>query len=230
MSADRALALLERAGASDEPLLVPLDLDAATLREQAREGTLPAILRGLVRAPAKARREQRSLASRLAGVAEEERAGLVLEIVRSQIAVVLGHGSAEEIEPDRAFQDLGFDSLTAVELRNRLGAATGLRLAPTLAFDYPSPAALAGYLAGQVGDGGASGEEEVDRALAGLEEKLELVGKDPRASERVSERLRAALAVLAGSAEPEAGTGGESLASMSNDEVFALIDEELSDD
>ena len=66
--------------------------------------------------------------------------------MRSHIATVLGSTSPEAIDPDRAFQELGFDSLTAVEMRNRLKAATGLALSPTLIFDYPNSAALAGYI------------------------------------------------------------------------------------
>jgi pimaricinolide synthase PimS1 len=216
------------------PLVVPAEFDATGLRAQARDGTLPAVLRGLVRAPRRRADERGSFAARLAATPREQRPALVLELVRGHVAAVLGHGSAADVDADRAFLDLGFDSLAAVELRNRLGTATGLRLQPTLAFDFPSPAALAAHLAAEAASGGSgkSPEAEIEAALAGLEEKLTLLGPDGGARERVGMRLRAALADLS-AATGEAGeaeAGAEDIASMSHDEVFALIDEEIGSD
>src|SRR5439155_22674884 len=96
------------------------------LRAQAAAGLLPDVLSGLVRIPPRTAQGP-SLAQRLAGVAPEQRPLVVLDMVRSHIAAVLG-GSKDRIDPEKALQELGFDSLTAVELRNRLTAATGLRL------------------------------------------------------------------------------------------------------
>jgi acyl transferase domain-containing protein/acyl carrier protein len=232
MQPARALELFDRALDSDEPLLVSTGLDdASSLRARARDGVLPRAMRDLVRARSSLSRQQRSLAERLQGVPRDERPGLVLEVVRTQIAAVLGYGSAEEVEADRAFLDLGLDSLGAVELRNRLSAASGLRLPPTLAFDYPSPTALAAHLVSVITDGGGkSHEAEIDGVLADLKEKLDAVGDERGIRERVGMRLRAALAELSPNDAEGAEKADEDVASMSHDEVFALIDEELGDE
>src|SRR6202011_4324433 len=79
----------------------------------------------------------------LEGLPEDEQHAVLLDLVRSHIATVLGNTTPEAIDADKAFQELGFDSLTAVEMRNRLKSATGLSLSPTLIFDYPTPTGLA---------------------------------------------------------------------------------------
>ncbi|MEO6081740.1 MAG: beta-ketoacyl reductase, partial [Umezawaea sp.] len=141
-----ALALFDRALDRDEPVLLPLDVDLDVVR-----GTdvMPPLFRGLVRprrrraARASVQTGAVSLVERLSGLPRDERARAVLDLVRTNAAVVLGHSSAHVVEATRAFKDLGFDSLTGVELRNRLNTATGLRLPATLVFNHPTPAALA---------------------------------------------------------------------------------------
>jgi acyl carrier protein len=181
--------------------------------------------------PAHGRSREASLAARLAGVAAEERPAVALELVRGQIATVLGHRSAEGIDPDRPFQELGFDSLAAVELRNRLGSASGLQLPATLAFDYPTPATLATYLAERCAAGGpaATPEQEVDEALAALDRALVSIDREGGARERVGMRMRAALASLSAEEAEAAEVRPEDLAAMSHDEVFAMIDREVGD-
>jgi acyl transferase domain-containing protein/acyl carrier protein len=189
----RAFALLDLAGARGEAQLAPVEFDWAALRGRARDGSVAPLLRDLLRVSSQPDGEVGSLVEQLAGVPEEERATIVLELVRRHAAAVLGHASTEAVEPDRAFQELGFDSLAAVELRNRLGASTGLRLPPTLVFDYPSAAAIAGHLLTEVspegGDAGDAEEAAFREALARtplsrlrqaglLEDLIEIVGSD----------------------------------------------------
>jgi acyl transferase domain-containing protein/NADPH:quinone reductase-like Zn-dependent oxidoreductase/NAD(P)-dependent dehydrogenase (short-subunit alcohol dehydrogenase family)/acyl carrier protein len=159
LSGEEGLQLLDFARHVDEPLLVPVHLDVARLRAFAGTGLLPPLLRNLVRAPARRERAGgRSLARRLTGVAESEWSEVVLETVRGEVAAVLGHDSAEEIDPASEFKNLGFDSLAAVELYNRLCQTTGLRLPTTLGFDYPTPAAVAGFICAEMA--AASGKDD----------------------------------------------------------------------
>ncbi|MGW0886301.1 SDR family NAD(P)-dependent oxidoreductase, partial [Streptomyces sp. NPDC002671] len=153
--ADEGLALFDAAHTADEFLVVPTRMDVAVLRANARPGTVPAILRHLIGAPARRVVESAdesggtpALARRLTGLTPAEREDVLLELVADAVAAVLGHTDAVAVE--RAFKDLGFDSLTAVELRNRLNAATGLRLSATLVFDYPTPAAAARHILGEL--------------------------------------------------------------------------------
>ncbi|WP_410643622.1 type I polyketide synthase [Amycolatopsis sp. lyj-346] len=137
LSADDGLRLFDAALAAGEPLAVPVRLDLAGLRGQA--GPVPALLRELVPAV------PRPVAAQDAATRSP---GELLDLVRGLTAAVLGHGDAVDVEPDTPFTRLGVDSLTALRLRNQLGAAVDRRLPATLVFDYPTPAALAAHLAG----------------------------------------------------------------------------------
>ncbi|WP_345666851.1 beta-ketoacyl synthase N-terminal-like domain-containing protein, partial [Streptomyces similanensis] len=158
------MALFDAGLVSDEPALVPVKFDLADLAQQAATDELPSMLRGLVRRPRRIAAAGAggagggSLADRLSGLTVNEQRRLVVELVSGEVAVVLGHADAGSIGAGQAFNDLGFDSLTAVELRNRLNAVTGLRLPATLIFDYPSPGVLAEFLCGElVGEGALVG-------------------------------------------------------------------------
>ncbi|MFB7652463.1 MULTISPECIES: SDR family NAD(P)-dependent oxidoreductase [unclassified Streptomyces] len=142
-----ALGLLDAALASDASFLLPVGLDRRALRGS--DG-LPAVLRGLVPAPARRMAATRatvsSVADRLAALGPVERDSALMELVRTNVAAVLGHDADMTLDPRRSFREAGFDSLTAVELRNRLGTAVGLRLPATLVFDHPDADALVRYL------------------------------------------------------------------------------------
>ena len=147
LSAEHGLALFDAALATDLPVLQPTRLDLAAMRSL---GPPDHLLRGLIRMPRRIAGGQAGdageFARRLAGLAAADRRATVLDLVRGAVAAVLGHANAATVDPARTFQELGFDSLTAVELRNRLNATTGLRLPATLVFDHPTTAALTEFL------------------------------------------------------------------------------------
>ncbi|OEJ42884.1 polyketide synthase [Streptomyces agglomeratus] len=184
LSTEDGLRLFDAALASDEPVLVPVRLDTATLRNRGAE-TVPALLRGLVRVPIRGTAQRAatgSLAERLAALAADERDEALLELVRAEVAAVLGHSSPRAVPPTHAFQDLGFDSLTAVELRNRLSPAIGLRLPATLVFDHPPPAALARYIGTELlGEAPAApAATSARQAAAAVDEPIAIVGMSCR--------------------------------------------------
>jgi acyl transferase domain-containing protein/acyl carrier protein len=149
------MALFDAATAAGAALTVPIRLDLPALRTQAAGAGLPPLFRVLVphtprRTAAAAGSGQPDWAGQLARMTPAERDRALVTLVRSQAAAVLGHDSPEAVGAGKAFKDLGFDSLMAVELRNRLAAATGVRLPATLVFDHPTPTALAARLAESV--------------------------------------------------------------------------------
>nr|WP_263641888.1 type I polyketide synthase [Microbispora cellulosiformans] len=172
LTEEQGLALFDLACAGDAATVVPIRLDLAAV---AAGNEPPALLRGLVRRPARRGTGSASAAaalrSSLAGLSETERQAALLDIVRTQAALVLGHNGSEAIEPDRAFGELGFDSLSAVEFRNGLNTVTGLRLPATLVFDYPNALVLAAHLDRELAtdadgrNGSADTEEQVRRIL-----------------------------------------------------------------
>jgi acyl transferase domain-containing protein/acyl carrier protein len=180
LSDEQGLELFDIARSSDRPLLLPVRLDAVALRSLAKAGVLPAVLRGLVRMPARRLAGAGgSLARRLAEAPESEWEAIVLRLVKSHVAGVLEHASLEAIDPHRPFKELGFDSLTAIELRNRLSQTAGLRLSATLTFDHPTPVAVARYLCAKV-EGTAPGAQFTRRSRAHLDEPIAIVGMSAR--------------------------------------------------
>ncbi|TJZ92127.1 type I polyketide synthase, partial [Actinacidiphila oryziradicis] len=188
LSSEFGLELLDAAQRVDAALVAPVQLDLAALREQAQAGTAVPLLAGLVRTPGRATRSGGggSLAKRLAGVDREQWEQVALDLVTTQVAAVLGHASASAVDSARAFKDLGFDSLAAVELRNRLAQATGLKLPATLVFDHPTAIAVARFLVTQVpgatasGTGAAPAVRVPARRRADADEPLAIVGMSCR--------------------------------------------------
>ncbi|MFF8697396.1 type I polyketide synthase, partial [Streptomyces sp. NPDC015144] len=185
MTAEEALGLLDAALLSELPVLVPARLDLSAPRLAGDPWEIPAPLRDLV--PAAPRRAaatatgDTSWLRQLAGLTPDEQERSVLELVRTQVAEVLGHASGAAVDVGRAFHELGFDSLTAVELRNRLNVLSGLRLPSTVVFDYPDPRALAGFLGGELLGAGPSGlVEGVSAGVAVEDDPVVIVGMSCR--------------------------------------------------
>ncbi|MFC0041225.1 type I polyketide synthase [Actinomadura rayongensis] len=175
LDAAEGMALFDAATAAGRAAVVPVKLDAVALR--ARNAAVPAVFRGLVRTPARRGRDAGTspLAERLAGLSAADRARQLLDLVRRKVADVLGYADPDAVGTDRPFTDIGFDSLTSVELRNQLNAATGLRLPTTLVFDHPTPAEVAGLLAAEFADGPDTARP-VTATTARTDEPIAIVG------------------------------------------------------
>ncbi|MFJ4334714.1 type I polyketide synthase, partial [Streptomyces sp. NPDC088935] len=193
LSVEEGLALLDTAATADhDGLLIPVRLDLATLRSaDTAPEQVPPMLRGLLSSPARSRRraagtetgaaaDRGELARTLAVLDAQARETHVLDLIRSAVATVLGHASPDAVEPDKSFRDLGFDSLTAVELRNRLTATTGLRLPATLVFDYPTSAALADHVLSQVVGAADHVTADLVPAAADADDPIVIVGMSCR--------------------------------------------------
>ncbi|WP_344521074.1 type I polyketide synthase, partial [Paractinoplanes durhamensis] len=229
------LALFDAAHRVDESVLVPVALDIAVLQRQAEAGMLPAVCKGLVRGTgrrvaAASNGGSGTLAERLTALPLSERRNLLLDMIRGDVATVLGHGAPGDIDPVVPFKDLGFDSLTAVELRNRLNAATGLTMSATAVFDHPNPAALTKHLLTEIGGdptpavpAGAALRAELDRLEAAL-----AAAPDSEDEDLVSARLEELVARWKQRRVPAAAAAvGDRLETATTDEVLAFINDEL---
>lgn len=213
LTTDQALTLFDAAWNVDEPLLVATPLDLAAFRS----GPVPALLAGLV-APRASRAAGAPAEGDLTDLSEAD----LTKLVCAHAANVLGHSGSDAVQPDRAFKELGFDSLTGVDLRNRLNAATGLRLPSTLVFDHPTPRMLAEHLRSELSpetrhDPAQDVLDEVDR----LESALAAVPGDDAA--RVTARLRALLRRWTDAHADDA----QEFDPDSDDELFGILDNEL---
>ncbi|HEY4017248.1 MAG TPA: type I polyketide synthase, partial [Pseudonocardiaceae bacterium] len=180
MSQAEGMELFDAALDTNQALLVPAKLDLRGVRADASAGgVVPHMLRGLVRTgrqQARSGEERGGLATQLAGLSAADQLAQLLDLVRGQIAAVLGHANASAVRADLAFKDAGFDSLTSVELRNRLRAATGLKLPATLVFDHPTPQVLARHLRDELGDAAPAAVVAQTVAVAAPDEPIAIVG------------------------------------------------------
>jgi polyketide synthase 12 len=236
LSAGEGLRQFDSALALRQPLAVGLGVDTSVLAERAASGLLDPLFSRLAQGrPARkggaaARRTGggggQPPAERIASLSDAARRDALRELVLASAAAVLGHSSPAGVDPERPFTALGFDSLSAYELRNQLTAGTGLRLSPTLIFDHPTPDALAAHLdeslAPERQDPFAALLSELDR----LQEGLTRDDVRPGPVGRVVTRLQDFLGRLEESRNvPE--EGGRELSVATDDEIFDLIDNEL---
>ncbi|WP_460494672.1 type I polyketide synthase [Dactylosporangium cerinum] len=227
MSTPDGMALFDAAVRDGAPVVIPMLFETGALR--AANGPLLHLLRSLVRTPvrqeaAPAHGDSAQLRRQLHDLPDEERHGAVLDLVRSHVAIVLGYTSPGEVRSERGFLDLGMDSLTGVELRNRIAAVTGLRLPATLVFDHPTPVALAHHLRhALVPPPKAPADTALDE-LDRLEVVLGAVHADDEDRARVGRRLRELLATWNGG--PDAGAAGN-LESATAEELFDFLDRSL---
>ncbi|MFD7432933.1 SDR family NAD(P)-dependent oxidoreductase, partial [Streptomyces sp. NPDC059818] len=242
LSDAHGLALLDAATSHSQPLLVVAHLDPTAIHAA---GETSPLLSGLVRGPrsvGSARRtvgersggDPNALSARLAGLGPTEQQEALQDMIRTQTALVLGMSGPGSLDANRAFRDVGFDSLTAVELRNRLNSTTGQRLPATAVFDYPTPAALADFLRQEMF---GTAEEEVTAlsaysGLDRLEASLTEIMDDDAARARVTARLKDILSVLSdtggsGEADDAGGSVADTIHSASDDDMFDFIDKQL---
>ncbi len=228
LSNEQGLQLFDAAYATGEATVIPAGLDRRIMRTQVRTSELPALLRGMVPTlPRSAAREASSFKRRLVGLSENEVKNALLELVHSQTALVLGHASSRTVGVGQTFKDLGLDSLAGVELRNALNSATGLQLAATLIFDYPTPDELASHLVGYLTQGNTD-TQPVEAELAGLERALSSISVDDDERAEIGKRLRSLMSWWVDQGEDSDLDGSDDeLESATDDEIFQVLDSEL---
>ncbi|MFD5293465.1 SDR family NAD(P)-dependent oxidoreductase, partial [Streptomyces rochei] len=235
LAVEQGLDLFDIARGSDETFLVLVGLAPGAMRGAAPED-LPPLFRSMVRsgrrtaAATDAAGAAAALGAELAGLDAADRVRRVTDLIREQAARVLGHASPKAVDVTREFRELGLDSLTALELRNHLSTATGLRLPATLVFDYPTPTALAEHFVSELtGDDTPQGPSllaELDR----LDALLAAAADDPDEITRAGLALRLGrmLDKVRGTApDPTGPDVADDFESASADEVLAFIDNEL---
>ncbi|MFI1110078.1 type I polyketide synthase [Streptomyces physcomitrii] len=163
----------------------------------------------------------------LAALPQDKRRRRLTEVIRAHAAAVLTLGPGESVKAGRAFRDMGFDSLTAVDLRNRLGTSLGAKLSATLVFDHPTPKALADHLAEELLPEEAGPGDGTDPRLEGVADAYRKAS-GPAERQELADALRALLDEWAHPTdEPEQAAVDEELVDASDQDMFELIDREL---
>jgi type I polyketide synthase PikAII len=222
--------ILDEVLARLEPVLAPVQLDRAALQQAAGADSqaVPPVLRALVRPSMRRSAHGGGAAAsvfreRLARLAEPDRSAAVLSVVRAEVALVLGLTGPEAVPTDRPLRELGLDSLTAVETRNRLSAAVGHKLPASILFDYPTPQELAAFVQSAL----RVPAPEVG-ALRDAVERLERLSTDEIERAGLAERLVGLVARLRARADIAAPTH-PSAVEVADEDLLRLVDAELGD-
>lgn len=239
MDPDLAIEALSQAIDDGEPLLTVTDMDWARFvpaftvaRPSPLIADLPEVRQALGADAAGACSPDADvltgLKRQLAGIPEAEQTRVILSLLRAEAAAVLGLPTPKAVGARRRFRELGFDSLTAVELRNRLSAVTGLRLPSTLVFDYPTPAVLAEYLRAEIRQDESADTASVFAEITRLENALTDISAGSDISADVTTRLQTMLSKWTSIHEtPAADSAAGMLESATADEVLDFIDKEF---
>ncbi|MFE2189209.1 KR domain-containing protein, partial [Streptomyces sp. NPDC059455] len=234
MATEDALALFDRSMHAGRAVVLPVRMDLKALGD--RPVPVPPVLRQLVRRPVRKAAAGHGGGSgtewreRIAMAVPEEREQLLLDLVRTHLATVLGRTDPHDIDAEGGLLEMGLDSLTAVELRNHLGTATGLRLPTTVVFDHPTSIALAKYLASRLGDSVLKSERNsAHGVLAEIEKLHAMLGNVSLADEEHSLAAGRLTDVL--TQFKKRGTGdvadADSIEAATDEELFELLDGDL---
>jgi acyl transferase domain-containing protein/NADPH:quinone reductase-like Zn-dependent oxidoreductase/acyl carrier protein len=226
---DTGMALFDSALAGGHAHTVAAEIDTTALAD-AEPDRLPVVFRGLAgpvrRRVVGTRDDSTGVADRLAGRPEAERRRILQQIVTAQAAAVLGNGDASAIRPDKPFTDIGFDSLTAMEFRNRIKTATDVPLPATVVFDYPTPAAVVGYLLAQTEAPDTDPAAEICADLDALAAVCAAAELSDTQRAEITDKITGLLRRIAGPETTDTGPGDslEHLAGADDHELFDFID------
>lgn len=239
LTTTEGLALFDAALAAGRPVIVPARIDTTALRAQVEAGTLSPILRGLSGTSRRrsatndpgvpAVEPSAALVERLLQQAESERRDTLLRLIRTNTAMVLGHSDEGQIEVEHAFKDLGIDSLTAVQLRNRLNSATGLALPTTVVFDHPTPAALTEHLTEELlSSAGNDARAGLIGKISELESAIDASGLSDEQHATITTRLENLLQKWHSQSQRAIDADAtDDLDSATDEELFEALDNEL---